>query len=221
MCGRFTLTVDDHEIRKEFGIETISEDIEPRFNVAPGQKVWTIIQNGAEKRAGQMDWGLIPSWAKDPKIGYKMINARSETAHEKPSFKRLMAQRRCLILADSFYEWKKTDEGKQPMRISLANRNVFAFAGLWDHWKTEEEDRFTCTILTRESNEFMNDIHHRMPVILPRDKQNQWIEPVKWSGEQAHQFVEQLTIEDFDAYPVSSYVNSAKNTGAACIEPLA
>lgn len=220
MCGRFTLTVKEQDILEEFGVEAIVHGYEARYNIAPGQKVLAIIQTGGGKRAGMMDWGLVPSWAKDPKIGYKMINARSETAHEKTSFKRLMAQKRCLIIADSFYEWKKTNDGKQPMRIYSEKRKLFAFAGLWDHWKTEDDERFTCTILTKEANAFMQSIHNRMPVILPKDRQEQWIEPVKWTGEQAHQFVEQLTMEELEAYPVSTYVNSAKHTGEACIEPL-
>ncbi|TGB03919.1 SOS response-associated peptidase [Halobacillus salinus] len=220
MCGRYTLTADEQAIMEEFGIEKLVHEYEPRYNIAPGQKVLAVIQTREGKRAGMMYWGLVPSWAKDPQIGYKMINARSETAHEKPSFKRLMAEKRCLIIADSFYEWKKTESGKQPVRIFPENRSLFAFAGLWDHWKTEDEERFTCTILTQEANEFMQQVHHRMPVILPKEQQEQWIEPVKWSSDHAHQFVEQLTMEDLDAYSVSTYVNAAKNEGPACIEPL-
>ena len=220
MCGRFTLTATENEILQAFDLHSLGLVEEPRYNIAPGQKVLAVIRNGGEKRAGEMHWGLVPSWSKDPKIGYKMINARSETAHEKPSFKGLMAKKRCLIIADSFYEWKKTDGGKQPVRISMKNRKLFAFAGLWDHWKTEDEERFTCTILTKDANPFMSDIHDRMPVILPEDLQEKWIEPVKWSPDHAHRFIEQLTMEGLEAYEVSSYVNSAKNTGPACIEPL-
>ncbi|MBA2176440.1 SOS response-associated peptidase [Halobacillus locisalis] len=221
MCGRFTLTAAEYEIIQAFDLQSLNLDDEPRYNIAPGQKVLAVIQSGSEKRAGEMYWGLVPSWAKDPKIGYKMINARSETAHEKPSFKRLMSQKRCLIIADSFYEWKKISEGKQPMRISMKHRKLFAFAGLWDHWKTEDEERFTCTILTKDANPFMSEIHDRMPVILPENMQDKWIEPVKWTPDHAHQFIEQLTMEELEAYEVSPYVNSAKNTGPACIEPLA
>ncbi|KHE72699.1 SOS response-associated peptidase [Halobacillus sp. BBL2006] len=220
MCGRFTLFADKAEIEEEFGIPHSLQDYEPRYNIAPGQKVLAVIHNGEERRAGYMHWGLVPSWAKDPKIGYKIINARSETAHEKPSFKKLMGKKRCLIIADSFYEWRKTDSGKQPFRISLENRKLFAFAGLWDQWKKDDEERFTCTILTQEANAFMKDIHHRMPVILPKKEQDLWIEPIKWSPDQAHEFVEQMSMEDLEAYEVSEYVNAAKNEGPRCIESI-
>ncbi|GGF24823.1 putative SOS response-associated peptidase YoqW [Halobacillus andaensis] len=220
MCGRYTLTAQEDDIQRQFGLEVPIPEFEPRYNIAPGQKVLAIIDDGKQRRGGFMYWGLVPSWAKDPKIGYKMINARSETAHEKPSFKNLMAAKRCLILADSFYEWKKEDKDKIPFRIMPKNREVFAFAGLWDHWKTQEEERFTCTILTKEANEFMEDIHHRMPVILPKERQNHWIEPVQWQPGDAAQFIEQLTIDDLYAEQVSTYVNSAKNEGPECIQPI-
>ncbi|MFQ3543969.1 SOS response-associated peptidase [Halobacillus rhizosphaerae] len=220
MCGRYTLLEEEAEIVEEFDLDTVIRDYEPRYNIAPGQKVLAIINDGKQKRAGYMYWGLVPSWAKDPKIGYKMINAKSETAHEKPSFKRLLSSKRCLIVADSFYEWKKTESGKQPLRISSRNRKLFAFAGLWDHWKQDEEERFTCTILTKEANDFMSEIHSRMPVILPKDFEERWIEPVKWNAEEAHDFIEQLNMEDLQAYQVSQYVNSAKHTGPECIASI-
>ncbi|MBH0231223.1 SOS response-associated peptidase [Halobacillus yeomjeoni] len=221
MCGRYTLLAEEAEILREFGIDQPLPDYTPRYNIAPGQKVLAVIHDGEEKRAGFMYWGLVPSWAKDPKIGYKMINARSETAHEKPSFKRLMSKKRCLIIADSFYEWQKTDDSKQAVRISPENRELFAFAGLWDHWKTDDDERFTCTILTQEANDFMAPIHNRMPVILPKAQQDDWIQPFKWEAEQAHDFIHQLNMEELTAYNVSSYVNSAKNEGPECIRPLA
>ncbi|MGP4075339.1 SOS response-associated peptidase [Halobacillus sp. K22] len=220
MCGRYTLFSEEAQIVEEFGINHSIEDYQPRYNIAPGQKVLAIIHNGKEKKAGFMYWGLVPSWAKDPKIGYKMINARSETAHEKPSFKHLMSKKRCLIVADSFYEWKKTENGKQPLRIYPENRKLFAFAGLWDQWKTEEEERFTCTILTQEADRFMADIHHRMPVILPKQEQEKWIEPLKWKPEEAHDFVQDLGGESLEAYEVSDYVNAAQREGEECIKPL-
>ncbi|MFC7061906.1 SOS response-associated peptidase [Halobacillus seohaensis] len=220
MCGRFTLTAEEEDIRREYGIRSSIPDFEPRYNIAPGQKVLAIIHDGSKKRAGYMYWGLVPSWAKDPKIGYKMINARSESAHEKPSFKKLMAKKRCLIIADSFYEWKKEKDYKQPYRIQPENRQLFAFAGLWDQWKTEGEERFTCTILTKEANEFMGDIHNRMPVILPESQQDQWIEPVTWDSQGAHEFINQVEMEGLKAYQVSTYVNSAKNEGLECVQSL-
>ncbi|ELK48915.1 SOS response-associated peptidase [Halobacillus sp. ACCC02827] len=221
MCGRYTLLADESEIRKEFGITRPIPDYQIRYNIAPGQKVLAVIHDGSEKRAGYMKWGLVPSWAKDERIGYKMINARSETAHEKPSFQKLIQERRCLLLADSFYEWKQTEDGKQPMRISRKDGRVFAFAGLWDKWGKGDGDLFTCSILTKEADAFMNPIHHRMPVILSRETSQNWLDPHRWTKEQAQAFIQKVESADMEAYPVSDYVNKAGNEGEACIQPLA
>jgi putative SOS response-associated peptidase YedK len=182
--------------------------------------VLTVIHDGKEKRAGYLRWGLVPSWVSDEKIGYKMINARSETAHEKASFKQLMSRKRCLIVADSFYEWKKTDKDKQPKRIQLTDRDLFAFAGLWDKWNHNGKELFTCTILTKEANPFMQEIHHRMPIILPKDKEDAWIEPIKKHPEEAQQFLRGLEMDELTAYNVANYVNAAKNNDETCIAPL-
>lgn len=221
MCGRYTLLADELEILEEFEIETPIESYQPSYNIAPGQNVLAIIHDGKQKRAGYLRWGLVPSWAKDEKIGYKMINARSETAHEKPSFKRLMAQKRCLIVADSFYEWKKVDNEKQPKRIQVKDRKLFTFAGLWDKWVDQDKTLFTCTILTKDSNEFMQDIHHRMPIILPKEKENDWITPTKFHPEEAHHFLMETEIEALKAYDVTTHVNAAKNNDEMCIRPIA
>lgn len=221
MCGRYTLLADELKIRKAFQIERPIENFQTSYNVAPGQQVLAIIHDGKEKRAGYLQWGLVPFWAKDKKIGYKMINARSETAHEKPSFKHLMSRKRCLIAADSFYEWKQNDDGKQPKRIHLKDRDLFAFAGLWDKWTNGDEVLFTCTILTRESNPFMTKIHHRMPIILPKEKENEWIQPKQLHPTEAKQFLDSLAPEELTAYNVSTYVNTAKNNDPKCIEPIA
>lgn len=221
MCGRYTLLADELEILEEFDLERGIEGYQPSYNIAPGQNVLAIIHDGKEKRAGYLRWGLVPSWAKDEKIGYKMINARSESAHEKPSFKQLMARKRCLIIADSFYEWKKTEDGKQPKRIHLTDRKLFAFAGLWDKWTHQDKILFTCTILTREADPFMKDIHDRMPIILPKDKENEWIASEFLEPVDAREFLFHLEPETFAAYNVSSYVNTAKNNDESCIAPLA
>ncbi|MFD1170980.1 SOS response-associated peptidase [Oceanobacillus picturae] len=222
MCGRYTLLADELEVLRAFDLEQDRIDnFGQSYNIAPGQNVLAIIHDGNKKRAGYLRWGLVPSWAKDEKIGYKMINARSETAHEKPSFKKLMAQKRCLIIADSFFEWQKNEAGKQPKRIQLADRKLFAFAGLWDKWEQEDKDLFTCTILTKEANPFMQDIHHRMPIILPKEKETDWIEPQKEKPDTMHAFLQNIDIDDLNAYNVSTYVNTAKNNDATCIAPLA
>ncbi|QKY71814.1 SOS response-associated peptidase [Lentibacillus sp. CBA3610] len=220
MCGRYTLLADEVDILQAFGIEQAIENYQPSYNIAPGQNVLAIIHDGKEKRAGYLRWGLVPSWASDEKIGYKMINARSETAHEKPSFKRLMARKRCLIVADSFYEWKHDGGEKQPKRIQTSGRGLFAFAGLWDKWEQGDKKLFTCTILTKAATDFMQDIHHRMPIILPKDQENAWIEAGDRTPIEAHHFLESLETEDMQAYDVARYVNSAKNNDEGCIAPL-
>ncbi|WP_010529664.1 SOS response-associated peptidase [Lentibacillus jeotgali] len=221
MCGRYTLLADELEVLREFGIEQPIDDFQPSYNVAPGQNVLAIIHDGRQKRAGYLRWGLVPSWANDEKIGYKMINARSETADEKPSFKRLMPRKRCLIVADSFYEWRRDGEERQPKRIQVEDRALFAFAGLWDKWEKGDKKLFTCTILTKEANGFMQDIHHRMPIILPKGKENAWLEIGGQTPREARQFLESLETEDLKAYDIASYVNSAKNNDEGCIAPLA
>ena len=220
MCGRFTLLADELKIRERFGVYNDFELDGPNYNVAPGQNVLTIIYDGRDKRAGYLRWGLVPSWAKDEKIGYKMINARSETAHVKPSFKNLMTQRRCLVIADSFYEWHKTDDGKVPKRFLLKNRELFAFAGLWDKWESEDKKVFTCTLLTTEANEFMKEYHHRMPIILPRELEDDWLKTPFRSPKEAQQFLQDIKLDPLTVYTVSNYVNNARNNDATCIQPV-
>lgn len=145
MCGRFTLTMNSEEIMKAFDLEA-PINWNPSFNIAPTQDVLAVVHDGEKNRAGKMRWGLVPSWAKDLSIGNKMINARLETANEKPSFKRLMAKRRCLIVADSFYEWKEEDGEKRPYRILTKDKRPFAFAGLWDRYREGDQTYITCTI---------------------------------------------------------------------------
>jgi len=219
MCGRFTLFASEAEILREYGVDSL-QSYEPSYNIAPGQNGLAIIHDGEKKRAGNLQWGLVPSWAADEKIGYKMINARSETAHEKPSFKNLMARKRCLIVADSFYEWKKSDETKHPRRIQLADRELFTFAGLWDKWQKGNQVLFTYTLLTKDSNDFMKEIHHRMPIILPKDREDEWIHPYNQNPRAAYEFLEAIEMEELTAYTVDRYVNKAINNDPQCIEPV-
>ena len=220
MCGRFTLLADKIKIKERFGIRNEFEFDRPNYNIAPGQNVLAVIFDGREKRAGYLRWGLVPSWAKDEKIGYKMINARSETAHVKPSFKHLMTKKRCLVIADSFYEWQQTDEGKVPKRIQLKNRGLFAFAGLWDKWEKKDKKIFTCTLLTTEADEYMRNFHHRMPIILPKEREDDWLQTSFHTAEEAQQFLKNIESDPLTAYTVSDYVNNARNNDAACIQPI-
>src|SRR6266705_10156 len=176
MCGRFTLSTDIKSVAAKFGVPPTLQ-ASPRYNVAPTQEVVSILSNGSAHMEW-LQWGLIPSWAKDESIGSKMINARAETLAEKPSFKRLLRSRRCLIVADGFYEWKKEQGGKTPMYITLEDGELFAFAGLWDTWKNADGEQIrTCTIITTSPNELMTPIHNRMPAILTPDARDAWLDP--------------------------------------------
>ena len=221
MCGRFTLFAQEEQIRKQFNLEGPIEGYEPSYNIAPSQQVVSIIHDGEKMRAGTLQWGLVPSWADDKNIGYKMINARSETAHTKPSFRKLMTEKRCLIIADSFYEWQHKDGVKEAKRIQVENRPLFAFAGLWDRWQHNDEVLFTCTILTKDSNPFMRNIHHRMPIILPKDQEEAWISSSFRQPSEAKEFLEEIEHDPFTAYTVSNYVNKVAHNDTKCIEKLA
>ncbi|WP_227940101.1 SOS response-associated peptidase [Alkalihalobacillus deserti] len=217
MCGRFTLTATKEEIEEQLLVEIF--EYQPRFNIAPSQPVLSIISDGEKRRAGYLRWGLVPVWAKDPKIGYKMINARGETVDEKPAFKRLLKRRRCLIVADGFYEWKRTEENKKPYRITI-NEGIFTFAGLWDRWKSNDKEIVSCTILTTEPNEFMKGIHDRMPVILGGEDRNLWLDPGVEDKQILKDLIKPYPTQGMNAYEVSTLVNSPKNETEECIRSL-
>ena len=168
MCGRFSIAGFEG-IEERFQLEIEFPDLKPNYNVAPSQNVPVILKHCSNQLA-LFKWGLIPFWAKDPSIGHKMINARAETVDEKPSFKTCLQRKRCLIVADGFYEWKKEGSTKRPHRITLKNKELFGFAGLWDAWKSPTGEIVnSCTIITTTPNELMEPLHNRMPVILPKD----------------------------------------------------
>ncbi|MGY4689366.1 SOS response-associated peptidase [Salibacterium sp. K-3] len=221
MCGRFTLTVDLNKIQEQFDIDEITiEDYDVSYNIAPSQEILAVISDGKHNRLGKLRWGLIPFWAKDKKIGYKMINARAETVAEKGSFKHAFKKRRCIIPADSFYEWQKVDGKKQPYRIHLKNQELFGFAGLWEKWKDKnDEDIFSCTIITTQANEFMSEIHDRMPVILPKEHQQQWMTPAN-DPEDVQQLLQPIDSNAMDAHQVSTDVNSPRNDYKELVNPL-
>jgi putative SOS response-associated peptidase YedK len=220
MCGRYTLTVDNpEEIASTFHVTRMeSFPWRPRFNIAPSQIVPVIVSDEGKTRLTTMRWGLVPSWAEDEKIGYKMINARSETVAEKPSFKRSFRSRRCLVPVDGFYEWKKSANGKIPMRIRLKTRELFGLAGLWDQWHSSEgKVLHTFTILTTQANQFMKSIHDRMPVILPKEAENDWFDQ-KTPVVELQELLKPYADREVTAYPVSTLVNSPQNDIPECIE---
>ncbi|MEM9808103.1 MAG: SOS response-associated peptidase [Cyanobacteria bacterium P01_D01_bin.56] len=216
MCGRYTQTHSGQELTDAFQLTTEAAP-PPRYNISPSQPVSAVIAN-REYRIFQ--WGLVPSWAKDYKIGYRLFNARSETAAEKPSFRAAFKRRRCLIAADGFYEWQRTasNKKKQPFYIHFRNRELFAFAGLWEQWEGADGSYLeTCTILTTEPNELMAPIHNRMPVIIPKDDYEHWLTA---APKQVQELMRPHDATEMEAYPVSTLVNSPKNEVADCIVPL-
>jgi putative SOS response-associated peptidase YedK len=220
MCGRFTLTLDLEGLEERFDFRAKGLSYSPRYNVAPTQAVLSITRNG-ERGAHLMRWGLIPSWAKDPSIGNRMINARAETVAEKTSFKRALQKRRCLILADGFYEWKKDGKKKTPMYIALKSRQPFAFAGLWEMWKDPSGDAVrSCTIITTTPNSLMESIHNRMPVILTREAESNWLDGAIEDPKKLTSLLVPYPSDAMEAYAISTLVNSPANDTPDCIKPL-
>lgn len=243
MCGRFTLTDPDQELAVQFNLPEIP-DMQPRYNIAPTQPVAAVRAvpqsqeaSSAPSRGSQgvrelalLHWGLIPFWAKDPKIGARMINARSETAAEKPAFRAAFRRRRCLVVADGFYEWQKVEGGKQPFYIRLRDGQRFAFAGLWEIWKNPDASAGTsgnggliesCTILTTEPNGLLSPIHNRMPVILHPGDYDLWLSPSMEDADRLQPLLRAYPAEEMEAFPVSRFVNRPENDDARCIQPLA
>ncbi|WP_058308089.1 SOS response-associated peptidase [Gracilibacillus massiliensis] len=218
MCGRFTLETSKEVLESELNISI--DDLQISYNIAPTQNVLSIVGTNQGRKAGYLQWGLIPSWAKDAKIGSKMINARSETVDEKPSFRNLLIRRRCLIVADSFYEWKRISNQKQPYRIVVNDGKVFTFAGLWDRWRTEEKEIVTCTILTTKPNDLMQSLHDRMPVILDKQAQDIWLDPSLKDKKVLKSLLTSYNSSEMTAYPVSKKVNNPSVNDVSLIEPI-
>ncbi|MCU0527686.1 MAG: SOS response-associated peptidase [Elainella sp. Prado103] len=221
MCGRFTLTQSAEAIATAFGLDEVPTFV-PGYNIAPSQPVPVIRADvNQHHRFDYLYWGLIPSWAKDPAIGSRLINARSETVAEKPSFRTAFKRRRCLIAADGFYEWQRQKDKRQPFYFHLDNHRIFGFAGLWEHWQSPSGDELqTCTILTTEANEQMQPIHDRMPAILhPRDYAV-WLDPAMQTSDQLLKLLHPYEASELTCYPVSPQVNSPRNDSPACIAPL-
>lgn len=220
MCGRYTLHHKPEEIEERFDVDAVEEFLAPRYNIAPSQIIPVIRQTQSREMAG-CKWGLIPFWAKDPKIGNNLINAKAETIAEKPSFKRAFAKRRCLIPADGFYEWQKRGKApSQPMYIRRRDGGLFAFAGLWEEWKSPEGEPIeTCTIITVEPNELLSKIHNRMAAILSPGDEAAWIDP-KSGVDDLLQMLRPYDSDELEAIPVSRAVNSPAHDSAALIAPI-
>jgi putative SOS response-associated peptidase YedK len=209
MCGRYTLTIDIKTVAEQFGVPA-TLDTPPRYNIAPTQEVVSIMRNGSSHLTW-LRWGLIPSWSKDESIGSRMINARAETLAEKPSFKGLLRSKRCLIVADGFYEWKQENGFKTPMYITLKSGKPFAFAGLWDLWKSPDGEHVrSCTIITTQPNELVVPIHNRMPAILLPGTYEDWLDPDIRDEQLLSQWLAPYPAEEMTARPVSRLVNDPK-----------
>ncbi len=218
MCGRYTQTASPEALMLRFGFQSQEVLLKPRYNMAPGQ-IAPVIVNEDGKTLQMFQWGLVPSWAKDPSIGNRMINARAETLAEKASFKRLLPARRCLVLADGFYEWAKLKRGKAPMRFTLKGGEPFAFAGLWDRWKKPNGDELrTFTIITTQANELLQPIHDRMPVILRRDAEEDWLDLGLKDTLELTTKLGSYPADRMESTYVSSMVNSPRNDLMQCIQ---
>ena len=224
MCGRFVGFRSLRELKEIFPIDKAGCDVTANYNVAPLQEILAIFKHEGENWLDKFHWGLVPFWAKDTSIGNRMINARSETVSEKPSFRNAFKKRRCMILADGFYEWKGEKGRKQPMFITLPDRKPFAFAGLWEVWnKKDDPDSIyrSCTIVTTEASESISDIHHRMPVILKPDVYEPWLNPENQEIVGLKNILAHGIHTELVSHPVSKQVNSVKNNDPSCIDPIA
>lgn len=221
MCGRFTLHIPPELLAEIFGL--IEIPIFPaRYNIAPSQKVAVIRQNGdGQNRLDFLRWGLIPSWAEDISIGYKLINARSETVHEKHSFRHAIRYRRGLVPSSGFYEWKQEGKAKKPLYVQMKDGSPMVFAGLWESWKSPEGEAIeSCTILTTTSNKLIESLHDRMPVILHPQEYDIWLDREMTDPEKLNPLYKPYPSERMEMYPVSDLVNSPRNDNSDLIKPV-
>ena len=227
MCGRFTQRLSWRALHELLDLIGPPANLRPRYNVAPGQRIAAVRLAHDGRRLSMLRWGLIPAWAKEPAIGYRMINARAETAHEKPSFRAAFRTRRCLIPADGFYEWTRQGKTRQPWLFALKEGGIFAFAGLWERWTVRDglpltgalaelapgDTLETCTILTTQANATVAPVHDRMPAILPREAHDPWL-----AGEAVP--LAPYPAEAMRLHPVSTHVNKPANDDPRCVEPV-
>ena len=218
MCGRFSLTASGETIAQQFDLAEVL-DIPKHYNIAPTQAVATIVVDN-ERKYQPMRWGLIPHWAKDSKIGSRLINARVETVTEKPSFRNLIKQRRCLVIADGYYEWQSQKGRKQPYYFQLGEHQPFAFAGLWDTWRSPDGEIMSCTLLTTDASAEVSPVHHRMPVIVPPQAYSQWLDPNITDPEAVLPLLNSDIYQSLSSYPVSAVVNNPTNNSAECVQPV-
>ena len=223
MCGRFVGFRSLEELKAFFPIDEAACDAISNYNVAPSQEILAIAKFKGANWLVKFHWGLVPFWARDISIGNRMINARSESIAEKPSFRNAFKKRRCLILADGFYEWKGEKGRKQPMFIRLPDHKPFAFAGLWESWNKKDDQNSiykSCTIITTQASESFREIHHRMPVILNQPAYESWLDPENQNVVELGKMLKNEIVTELVSNPVSKQVNSTRNNDPSCIEPI-
>ncbi len=221
MCGRYTLKSRAEQVAEKFGVQ-VPPTLPERFNIAPSQLVLAVREKPGihERELVALQWGLIPFWADDPEIGNRTINARSETAATKPAYRSSFRARRCLIIADGFYEWQARDGRKQPYYIRLKSGEPFGFGGLWDRWENAGKKIESCTILTCDANEPMRVIHDRMPVVIPPESFAVWLDPAEHDAGKLTRLLRPFHPDEMTAYPVSTLVNNVKNDSVKCVGPF-
>jgi putative SOS response-associated peptidase YedK len=218
MCGRFSLRVEMDELLSHYGLVQGSFTFVPRYNIAPGQWITALIGANDGRRLGPLKWGLVPSWATDERMGYKMMNARAETLTKKPAFRQSFSSRRCIIPADGYYEWKK--ETKQPYRITMKDESILSLAALYDSWVAPDGNKLhSCTIITTESNDMLSAIHDRMPVIVPQEHHNTWLDRGISDPTSLHPLLIPFPSDQLYAYEVSPIVGNVNNDVPECIQP--
>jgi putative SOS response-associated peptidase YedK len=222
MCGRFTLRTPPQEVANFFGLDEVPE-LTPRYNIAPTQDVAAVRFDPASGRRqlSFLHWGLIPAWAAEPKTSYSTINARAETVATKPAYRQAFKKRRCLIVADGFYEWHKVGSKKQPYRIHMKDDGPFAFAGLWERWQRGEGPALeSCTIIVTSANGVLAPLHDRMPVILDPHDFDEWLDPIFDDVQALEQLLLPFADAPMEAYPVSTRVNNPRSDVPECLAPM-
>lgn len=220
MCGRYALTSNLDDLQARFNFEARDLEYQPRYNIAPTQQSLVVTNDGSH-RGEYMRWGLVPFWAKDIKIGYRMINAVGETVSTKPAFRAAYKKRRCLVLANGFFEWRKEGKARIPNYIFQAGQRPFSFAGLWETWKSPEGETIkSYTIVTTKPNQLIEPIHNRMPVILSQETEALWLDPMTEDADILNKLLVPAPTEYMAAYQVSEVVNSPRNSGLECIQEI-
>jgi len=216
MCGRSNLTATPETIAEHFHLQRPPR-FQPSYNITPAQKILSIVElEDKSLKAVNLFWGLVPSWAKDTKNSHHLINGRSETVREKPSFRAAFKHRRALIISTGYYEWQKLEDHKQAFHIHRQDNQLFAFAGIWEHWQHDQDTLYSCTIITTSATDFMQPIHERMPVIITPDSYSQWLDK-STDENQVFELLDNQAISSMMATPISGWINNPRHNDERCL----